>query len=594
MAIQKQKRAKELQQIQTINIDLLNEFLESNKKEITTKIPNDLEPFISLINTNNVVVDLYQITYYTLKENSNKILIFTKHISNKALELEYFNENYYNEKYNTLDKLAKGNIDYVDADILSLLQDDILSSNEKLKLIASTRTLPIKEYDYVDIDTRERFEDCSLIMVNDKQEKELKKLNTTRAKILYSAIIPSGLIIKVNRIAREPTIKLKFNMFDKMDVVFKDLDIKFNIMDINVAIHHLQSIIINSNDLIFLCNQVAHHYFDPFDTQHRRIFIILYGGHRTGKTTTTKVIADLFNSATYNVSFNTIKDFNKQLQGTAFISFNEYDKTKESGDHIKRYSDADMITINEKNIKMYDHPHFAMYMGCNNPSDKRPITNLIETRDNRNYLIEMDITDEKALSYLNNVRNYKTIQTAIILIALKHTLQLNEMSKLTERRTNIMNLEKIDFISFWHYLKKEIEKQEPQKNMLSEEKPQKSIALSVGLFNKYFKNQKIFLLEHDMNFKNILNIQQTQIGARTTNKNIIKENEGSYFTTITNRARCYFITKEHIDSINENISILEDIDNTNIKLNFDKSELLDLKKKLTDFLNKRKNNFIFQ
>ena len=78
------------------------------------------------------------------------------------------------------------------------------------------------------------------------------------------------------------------------------------------------------------------------------------------------------------------------------------------------------------------------------------------------------------------------------------------------------------------------------------------------------------------------------------NKNIIKENENSYFTTTTNRARCYYITKDFVDNINENISILEDTANNNIKLNFDKNELLDLKKKLNEFLNKRKNNFIFQ
>jgi hypothetical protein len=375
--------------------------------------------------------------------------------------------------------------------------------------------------------------------------------------------------------------------------VFKDLDINFKLENINNAIEHLQRIIINSNDLIFLCNQVMHHYYDPFDTQHRRIFIILYGGHRTGKTTTTKIIADLFNSATYNVSFNTIKDFNKQLQGTAFISFNEYDKTKESGDHIKRYSDADMITINEKNIKMYDHPHFAMYMGCNNPSEKKPITNLIETRDNRNFLIEMDITDEKALTYLNNIKNYQIIQTAIILIALKYTLQLNEMSKLTEKRTSIMNIEKINFTTFWYYLKNEIEKQEQHKDIINNEETQKSIAISVGIFNKYFKNQKMFLLDNDKNFSKILNIKQSQITTGSANKNIIKENDSTYVATTSNRARCYFITKELIDNINENVAIFDDTDNNNIKLDFDKSELLDIKKKLNEFLNERKKNFKF-
>jgi hypothetical protein len=593
LAIQKDKRIKKEQQTQTINIDLLNDFLTKNTTETTTNIPKELKPFATLINIDNVIVDLYQITYFTLKNNSYKILIFTKDITNKQLELEYTTNNDYNEKFNTLDKLKKGNINYVDNNLLELIKDDILSNNERLKLIASTRTLPIKEFDYVDIDTRERFDDCSLIMVNEKKEKELKKLNTTRAKILYDAKIPSGIIIKVNRIAKEPTIKLKFNMFDKSDVVFKSLDTNFTIDAINTAIQYLQKIIINSNDLIFLCNQVAHHYSNPFDTQHRRIFIILYGGHRTGKTTTTKIIADLFNSNTYNVSFNTIKDFNKQLQGTAFISFNEYDKTKESGDHIKRYSDADMITINEKNMKMYEHPHFAMYMGCNNPSEKRPITNLIETRDNRNFLIEMDNTDENALTYLNNTKNYKTIQTAMIIIALKHALSLNIMSKLTERRTGIMNLEKIDFIGFWNYLKKEIEKQETTKNILTNEETTKYIAISIGIFKKYFKNQTIPLLENDANFKNIINLKETQIGQRTTNKNIIKENENGYTTTTTNRARCYIITQTLTNNINENIAILENIDNTNIKLNFNKNELTTIKQKLNNYINQRKLNFKF-
>ena len=594
--IQKEKRNKEKHQNETIPIEILNEFLDSNLLDI----PKELIPFTTLIDYPNTLLDLYKITYYTIKDTSdiaNKVLIFTRNII--KLNEKGFNINEdFDKNYHKLELLKRWNIDIVNMEILEHLRDKQLLENESLKLIAKYRLVPMDKDNYIHLDTLEHYVNTSNNLIYEKDKKEKSALEKVRVPAIYNAKIPSGISIIYNK---NINFLLKFNVFDKKNIIFKDLDTSFKVEDINIAIQHLQRIIINANDLIFLCNQVKYHYDNPFDKQHRRICIGLYGGQATGKTTTTTIIADLFNSEkTNNINFDLIKQFNKELQGTAFICLNEYKKTDESGRFIKRYSDSNTITINEKNIKMYEHPMYAMFMFCNNPSDKIPITTLTETRDNRNYLIEMEVSNaDDTLDYLNNIINYRTIQTAMILIALEYPLELNEMKRLTAQRTQTMNLEKIDFNEFWSYLKEQLDLQYDPLDI--HEEHQKTILISTQLFKKYFLNQREFLLKNEPNFEKIIELKQPKSPYTKTSavKKIIKSDKDALYSVfdIKGSTRGYIISKELIKDIKD-ISIFEDTKGSDRKIIFYEKNIFNSKgglhNKLITYLNKRKKNFIFQ
>ena len=153
-------------------------------------------------------------------------------------------------------------------------------------------------YKNINLDTREVIESSLIFEDQEKYKTESVKFDKLKTALLFQLDIESGLIIDyLNGADIEiPTLQLKFNLFDKIDVVFKELQKNINYDDLSIAIKHLQTIIPNADALIFLANQIAWHYFNPFDTQHRRINMILCGGQGTGKTSITDIICNLFNS----------------------------------------------------------------------------------------------------------------------------------------------------------------------------------------------------------------------------------------------------------------------------------------------------------
>jgi hypothetical protein len=590
--IQKQKTEKETEKNKTIPKLVLNNFLEN----IDTEIPNDLLPYITIVDY-NTIMKIYKISYCKLTDSENKIIIFTKNIQyidfqqQLRLELEYNKEN---NKLIISEKI-KGNKDYVDNKLLSFIQNKNLNKNKTLQFISNTRRIPIKENSYINLDTREVIESSLIFEDQEKYKTESVKFDKLKTALLFQLDIESGLIIDyLNGADIEiPTLQLKFNLFDKIDVVFKELQKNINYDDLSIAIKHLQTIIPNSDALIFLANQIAWHYFNPFDTQHRRINMILCGGQGTGKTSITDIICNLFNSKTNNYSYNKFDNFNVELKGEAVIIFNEYKKKGDSVDLIKRYFESENYLYNDKYAKKIRYPVYAISIcSLNVDLAKNRIENLIEEQDNRNYVIEMEVRGVvNTFSYLKNKNNYSIIQTAIIIIALQYRMSINDMEKTIRERTQIMNLEKINFTNFWDYIKNELEKQKNIQINIHNDSDY-GIAIQKKLFKKYFLNQKEYLLKKDINFNHILELKITpQLKAGSVVKTIIKENENLLISeSIKNSRDNYIITKKLINNINEN-ALYEDAYN-NTKININKIDFKELKYKIEKYLIERNKNFI--
>jgi len=580
-----EKEQQEFERRATILVDVLKKYLLSE----TLVIPEELRTYIEIIEIPNIIIDIYKITYIKLQKKeswyNDKALIFTKHIKHQQ-QLDYD----YSKDLIPIEKVI-GSIDYIDDTLLLHTKNKRLNEHSFLRLISQTRYVPIKKDCYIDIDTRESILESTLLAADKDDYKDFKIFDKNKVSYVYSADIPSGLIIRYKDEADKPSLLLKFNLFDKRDVIFKGLKINFIASEINTTIQHLQTIIPNINDLIFLSNLVKHHYFDPFEKTHRRLHIILYGGQGTGKTLLTGRIANLFNSKVVNFRYSKNDNFIYiELKGAAFVVMNEYKKTSESANFIKRISDTDIITINDKHEKKYDYPFYAMFISCCNPSHKNPISNLVEERDNRNYPIEMDINGvDTTFKYIAD--NTQLVQTTLFYIALKYKLEIVEMGRLTQQRTQTINLETINFIGFWDYLLSELEKQSDTQLNISNADDY-SVAISNDVFKKYISNQKEYLLKRDENFKYILQLQNKLKTNTSAVKTIIKEKDNFLISEPIKSSRCYTITKGLANVIN--MKNFEDIEYNTQQITITKKEFLSLQNELDKFLVKRKKNFEYQ
>ena len=178
MAIQKDKRAKEIIQNKTIPIEKLNNFLENN----SSIIPDELIPFTTLLDYPNTLLDLYKITHYTIKNSTsivNKVLIFTE----KCFNIEEV----FNKKYHTLEILKRWNINIVNSEILEYLRDKQLLKNEALRLITKYRLVPIEKNNYIHLDTLEHFDNISINLINENDKREKSILEKARVPFIYNA-----------------------------------------------------------------------------------------------------------------------------------------------------------------------------------------------------------------------------------------------------------------------------------------------------------------------------------------------------------------------------------------------------------------------
>jgi len=397
-------------------------------------------------------------------------------------------------------------------------------------------------------------------------EKDIKFIDKAGADVIYRSDKIAGIQIADDY----DLIKIEYNMFDKKDVIFRDIKISITLQELNETIGHLQKIISNSNDLQFLADMIMLHYFNPFESDHRRSNIIFHGGQNTGKTTITNIICDLFNATgkLTNWQYNKKDNFNKELKGATIIVQNEYKKTDDSANFIKQYSGGDTIEINAKNEPKFIHPFYAMFMCCVNPSAKNPITNLIEEKDNRNYLIEMDNNKELlSAQYLKN--NYQLVHTALICLGVKNRNILNIMElphtlgDRTRIKTQALNLEKYNFYEFINYV---IEEFEVSKKQRTYEDKQHSIAIHKRVFNKYFTNQKDYLTKTNDKVLPILELEMiNNISTTSATKQVIKEIKEPPFyeiSDIRSSVRNVYILLQESINILRDISILDDDNNS--------------------------------
>ena len=582
-----------------ISTDKLISFLNSKQNAI----PNELYDYVKTIklydlvvngdkeniSKANIILDIFKISYCTIPNNTNEVIVFMKNKPQHNKELFKFKNEI------IIEKIVVGNKHCVsENDILLLEQSKELNKSQLLYYISTSRKIPIKENSSYHIDTREPF-NSTADYTNSALLKLSKQFSKHNTELIANANIESGLIIKTTECSDGSlSPNLKFNYFDKSDVVFKDLLTNSTYDQLTTAINHLQQIIPNTNNLIFIANQTKHHYSAPFDTQHRRINMIFYGGQGTGKNTIINIICDLFNSTKNNYTFSKNNNFNDDLKGTSAVVFNEYKKNSDGGDFIKKYFESEYYDYNAKYKNIIRYPVYAISICSLNPNDKNnKVEDLVESQDNRNFLIEMEqrMTEEedcpfsKAFSFLQNKSNYQIIQTSLICIALHHPLSINEMEQITRETTQKTNIEKINFYDLWNLLIEILE-------------TENEVAIQKKIFQKYFRNNKELLVKNSKNINQLFDLSLKQVSKKSRCRKYIKDTtEGLQASEVGKKLNdCYIFEKELIEKINtdfDNADAVNELTDSNVtaKVNIEKKDVFDLQNKLNDFLNQRKKNF---
>ena len=586
--------------IKNIPTEILNKYLKSD----STELPKELMPFANIVDISvaeqsydkkenkyieniidgNNIIDIYKITHLILQKqndwNTNKAIIFTKNEKQKELDFE--------ENYNIITKNI-GNINYVTQELLTLINNKLINENKFLKCVANTRQLPIQKKAVINIDAR-KIQGGDLFALMEKDDKLIKEFCRKEIEIVYDINIPSGLIIHLidKKDANIPTFQLQFNLFDKADIKFKKLKINATLKQINEAIKYLQKIIINYDDLKFFANITKEHYFNCFDPIHRRIQTTFSGGTGTGKTMMCLIFADLFNTPKEAQKFNFDTDgkFNEILKNTACVIQDEYEPTKDAKRHTKRICSSETINIEEKYLNKISYPCYIQFIANTNEITEK----LVEKKDNRNYIIKMEIDEfvegaKEAFNYLYNKNNWKTIQTTLIYIALQNPIPITDLGTITRLKTTAINIDKIDFSSIWSDIKEQIE-------------INGKIAIHKKIFTKYFINNKALLEEKDKkNFKKIFNIKMG-FANKNSDFNIIEYDYKTYTYSINTIEKGYnksviIIEKEHIKDINNNIAF-DDIDKINENsFEINQKQFVNLQNKIATFLKEKEKNYTF-